>query len=298
VLRDAIRPEALAAAWKHVRRRGAAGIDGIDAANYERDLDRRLERLSARVLAGTWRPGRLLHLRIPKRDGGLRMLGIPTLDDRLLQTAVLRTVTPGVDAVFREGVHGYRPGRSPQTAIAHLVGRSRPRPWLELVKADITSLFDSLPHEAVREAASLVPDPLWGWLVDGWLEAWPTRPGTGVPQGAPLSPLLANLVLHVFVDGGLERLGRPWVRYADDLVLVRSDRSGGLRAVMALEGHLHGCGLRLAGHKVHAVGAGIPCPLTVLGIPLVLAPAPDGFVLVRSEEHRASGMWRSTWPWA
>jgi retron-type reverse transcriptase len=227
----------------------------------------------------------------------VRQLGIPTLDDRILQTSVLWAITPNVDPWFREGVHGYRPGRSVQTAIDHLVRHTGDWDWLELVKADIASLFDALPHWVVREAAATVPDPLWHHLLEGWLSAWPTSPGLGIPQGAPLSPMLANLALHVFLDGALERLGRPWMRYADDLVLIRSDRSGGLRVVMALEGHLHGCGLRLAGHKVHVVRAGLHHPLAVLGIPLQLQRVRDRFSLVRSSELPASLGWRVPWPW-
>ena len=127
-LAAALTPARFDAAWRRVRRRKGPGLDGVTPAAYARGLDRRLRRLRARVIDGRYRPGRLLRLTRRKPSGGLRTLGVPTLEDALVQTAVHLAIAPGLDAGLRPEVHGYRRGRSPATAIAHLLRATGARP--------------------------------------------------------------------------------------------------------------------------------------------------------------------------
>ena len=155
------------------------------------------------VQSGTYRPGPLWRRSRAKPDGGVRVLGIPPLADRVVQLALLDLVTTLADARLSPNVHGYRRGRSPQTAIRQLL--SARAPVLGVVQADITEMFDSLPHALVRQAAlGAIPGDRWAWLLDRWLAAWATAPGVGLPQGAPLSPLLANLTLSLALDQHLD----------------------------------------------------------------------------------------------
>ncbi|MCB9796295.1 MAG: group II intron reverse transcriptase domain-containing protein [Alphaproteobacteria bacterium] len=267
-----------------------------------------LDALRQRVLRGQYRPQPLRRRVKAKPDGRERVLGVPSLVDKVVQRAVLLAVGRALDGQLSPRVHGYRPGRSPHTALRQLLREAR-GPQLELVQADISEMFDALEHVRVRAAAHrAMPDPLWRSLVDAWLAAWPTQPGLGVPQGAPLSPLLANLTLAEALDrpleevtGGTWRAGvspaarlaaarkalrqtwgwsapptglglslRTWLRYGDDLILVSTERGGGLRALRWLDGQVRAAGLRLSDRKTvsSVMRHGQPLPRPFLGATL------------------------------
>ena len=279
-LARALTPAVFEAAWRRVRVPGGAGVDGHDRAWFERDLARNLAAIRAAVLAGRWRPAPLLRRIKAKPGGGERVLGIPTVADRLVQAAVLEVVGPRADALLRPWVHGYRPGHSCGGAVAQLVRTVGCRPYLELFKADVESLFDNLDHAFLAGVTDdLSPDPLWRSLNRAWRERWAAAPGRGVPQGAPLSPLLANLYLHHAVDLPLERAcaglegealglaGR--LRYADDIALVSERPGGGARLLAWLAAALRRARLRLSPRKTVALLSAQPLsPVTVLGIPV------------------------------
>lgn len=171
-----------------------------------------LERLRAAVLGGCYHPGALRRRVRAKPDGGERLLGIPPLEDRVVQVAVLDAVHSQVDGLLSPRVHGYRRGRGVHTALEQLLREARHPRGLWVVQADVASMFDTLPLPRVQRAAqAAVQDPLWSRLVGLWLGAWATAPGVGVPQGAPLSPLLANLTLAEAVDQHLEARATPGV---------------------------------------------------------------------------------------
>jgi len=278
----------LEAAWRRARSPGGAGIDGVDRARFERGLPQRIVTIRSRVLAGEWQPAPLLRREVAKSGGGTRRLGIPTLDDRVVQGAVLSLVGPRVDRLLLPWVHGYRPGHGTAGAVAQLIRQTGRRPWIELLKVDVEALFDSLEHGFLaRCARALSPDPVWLGLECRWRERWASEPGRGIPQGAPLSPMLANLFLHRALDAPLEaaRCGLEGdalglvgcVRYADDLVLASRARGGALVVLRWLDGVLGRAGLRLARRKTRLL-APTACHehLTVLGVPLRLTRARGG----------------------
>lgn len=291
VLSRDLTPEVFEAAWARVRRHPSPGVDGITAGRFAADLPRTLERLRSTMLDRSYRPGRLLHVAVPKSDGGERVLGIPTLADRVAQVAVHLVVMPYLDRGFHEHVHGYRPGRSPETAVRQLRSRVGRKRWIEVLKVDVEGLFDHLDHGVLRRSAQrAVVDPLWWDLMDTWMRAWPTGVGRGVPQGAPLSPLFANLYLHDHLDrhmgdrglgGATVARGAGYVagiRFGDDLVAVSDLQGGALRLLGWIDGLCRGCGLRLSDRKC-TFDAGSPggsFGRAVLGYRLVFLRDGDG----------------------
>ncbi len=213
-LREALTLERLEQGWARARRSPGPGVDGVHGARFQARLQPRLARLREALLGGTYAPAPLLRRVRPKPDGGERVLGIPTMTDRVAQQAVLLCAAE-LDGRLLPGVHGYRPGRSPATAIRHLLEQIGARPTLEIVQADVRSMFDELEHGRLsRACAEAWEDPLWLDLCGRWARAWATSPGRGVPQGAPLSPMLANLYMACNVDvqlQGAQGPGASWL---------------------------------------------------------------------------------------
>jgi RNA-directed DNA polymerase len=220
-------------AWQRVRaNRGAAGVDGVtvhDFADKTRELWPAIRR---QLLDGSYEPQPVRRKAIPKPDGSQRMLGIPTVLDRLIQQAVLQVLTPLFDPGFSESSFGYRPRRSAHGAVKQV------RRWVKeghrvAVDLDLTKFFDRVQHDVLmarvsrkvkdRRVLALIGRYLRaGAMVEGVLQ--PVQMGT--PQGGPLSPLLANILLDD-LDKELERRGLRFARYADDIViLVRSLTAG------------------------------------------------------------------------
>ena len=234
-----------------------------------------------------------------KPSGGIRQLGIPTIADRVTQVALLSQLAPTLELHLRPWVHGYRPRRNAVGAVEHLRQQVRERRWLELLKVDIESLFDRIDHDHLARASRwLCADPIWLALERRWRARWSYAPGRGIPQGAPLSPMLANLVLHHGLDVPFERarlaphgsaLGIVGViRYADDVVVVSQARGGALLTLRWIESVLGRTGLRLGHNKVHHLipAAGVD-RLTVLGLPVEVRPGRNGgWKLDLSHEHQ------------
>jgi RNA-directed DNA polymerase len=217
-------------AWLKVKQNGgAAGADGVTIEQFEEDLSGNLYRLWNRMSSGSYFPGPIRAVEIPKRGkkDGVRVLGIPSVVDRVAQAAAAMALEPGVELVFHEDSYGYRPGRSPVDAVAVCRERCFRKDWA--VDLDIRAFFDSVPWDLMLKAVAHHTDQKWIVLyVERWLKAPMQRPdGTlvprvkGTPQGSPISPVLANLFLHYGLDAWMERTfpSVQFERFADDAVI-------------------------------------------------------------------------------
>lgn len=221
-----IRPSTLEAAWRKVaRNKGAAGVDGQSVERFEAHAERYLRELHESLKDGSYRPSPVKRVEIPKGGGQTRPLGIPTVKDRIVQTAVKMAIEPIFEVTFRPGSYGFRPGRSCKDALRE-VDRLLKEGYTYVVDADLKSYFDSIPHDTLKAlVAERISDGSVLSLIDAFLgqaimtdmACW--QPTTGTPQGAVLSPLLANLYLHP-LDLRMEASGRRMVRYADDFVIL------------------------------------------------------------------------------
>jgi RNA-directed DNA polymerase len=221
-----------AAMVKVIANDGAPGVDGMRVKELEKYFERHRDRITGELLAGTYRPQPVQRVEIPKPDGGVRKLGIPTAVDRVIQQAILQVLSPRWDATFSEHSFGFRPGRSAHQAVAQA------QSYLEegyawVVDMDLEKFFDRVNHDVLMSrVARRVEDKRLlkliraflnsGVMIDGLTSATPE----GTPQGGPLSPLLSNLLLDD-LDRELESRGLRFARYADDCnIYVKSQRAG------------------------------------------------------------------------
>lgn len=244
-------PDNLAAAWEAVAEN--AGIPGVDReriSRFRRNWEARLLALAEDVRGNRYRPSGLRIEHIPKRSGGQRRIGVPTVTDRVLQRATLQTLLPRLDRKFLSCSYGYRPKRGVAQAVASVI-HYRDRGYRWLLEADIDDCFGSLDHDILRELLRReVGDPRVLALMDGWLEVGRPKPhiARGVALGMPVSPLWANLYLHE-LDWQLVRNRWSLVRYADDFVLLVDGPENAERARHAVESALAPLKLRLEPQK-------------------------------------------------
>ncbi len=258
-LQDVVCPNALWAAWRKVRANGGGpGGDGVTIELFQSGLESRLAKLAHLLEGGRYHPGPLRFFRIAKPDGRSRQLAVPCVVDRVAQTAVLQALMPALDARMAEESFAYRPGRSVAQALA--IARSAIEAgYAWIVDADIEQFFDSVPHKPlIRELAIWLDDCRLLGLIGLWLRAFAPA-GRGLPQGAPLSPLLANLYLHP-LDRILAAAGIRGVRYADDFVLLCLSHGAAERARRIACGLLKASGLRLNPSKTSIVHATVGVP--------------------------------------
>lgn len=223
-------PDCLLAAWEKVRQnQGCAGVDGETVDCFAGYADTALRILRQSLVENFYRPQPLLSIPIPKRDGSRRMLAVPTVRDRIVQTAAAHTLAPLLDAEFDHCSYAYREGRSSHLATA-VICRYRDEGYRYVVDADIRGYFDNIPHGLLLERLSLVvAEPVILQLILDWLHAevsganGPWCLCRGIPQGSPISPWLANLYLDE-MDDALLRQGYRVVRYADDFVVLTESR--------------------------------------------------------------------------
>jgi len=253
------------AVWDAYRRvkanKGAAGVDEQSIEEFERDLSGNLYKLWNRLSAGSYFPPPVRAVEISKRDGTLRMLGVPTVADRIAQTVVRGYLEPGVEPFFHPDSYGYRPGRSALDAV----GVCRKRCWRNdwVIDIDIRKFFDRVPWDLVLKVVAHHTDERWILLyVERWLKA-PLQHDDGslverdrgTPQGSAISPLLANMMLHYAFDAWMVR-EFPTIqfeRYCDDVIVhARSESQARyLRDVIARR--LAECGLELNERKTRVV---------------------------------------------
>jgi RNA-directed DNA polymerase len=252
----------LLAALRRVKRNGGSpGIDGMTVEELPGYLREHWPTIRAALLAGTYRPQPVKRVEIPKPGGGVRQLGVPTVLDRFIQQAVLQVLQPAWDNTFSDGSYGFRPGRSAHQAIAR-AQRYLGEGYSWMVDLDLEKFFDRVNHDKLMSLVKgRVADRRGLQLIDRYLKAGAlTDEGLeatveGTPQGGPLSPLLANLLLDG-LDRELERRGHRFVRYADDCnIYVKSARAG--RRVLASVTRFLARRLRLA---VNAAKSGVDRP--------------------------------------
>ncbi len=249
-------------AYKRVKvNKGGAGVDGQTIEEFEENLKDNLYKLWNRLASGSYMPPAVLRVEIPKGDGRMRPLGIPTVADRIAQMVVKEQLEPELEKQFHPDSYGYRPGKSALDAV----GQARKRCWESnwVLDLDIKGFFDNIDHELMMRAVCRHTDEKWVILyVERWLKA-PVEmldgsrkyPEKGTPQGGVVSPLLANLFLHYAFDQWMER-ENPTIsfeRYADDAVCHCKSRTQVEKLHHELSERLNSVGLELHPEKTKVV---------------------------------------------
>lgn len=239
--------------WRVKSRKGAAGVDDETLEQFEADLKNNLYKLWNRMSSGTYFPSAVREVQIPKKNGGMRSLGIPTVADRVAQMVVKMYLEPTIDPAFHDDSYGYRPQKSATQAVEKARERCWKYDWV--VDVDIKGFFDNIDHELMMKAVKAHTRENWILLyIDRWLKA-PVMDVTGelrernkgTPQGGVISPLLANLFLHYALDVWLAR-NVPQVcfeRYADDMVIHCKTREQAEGVLQEIRDRLKQCGLEL-----------------------------------------------------
>ena len=249
-------------AYKRVRQnKGSAGIDGIDFAKFEENLKDNLYKIWNRMSSGSYFPSPVLAVEIPKKNGGIRTLGIPTISDRIAQMTARMYLEPKVEPIFHKDSYGYRPNKSAIDAI----GKVRQRCWRYdyVIELDIKGLFDNIDHELLMKAVELHTDEKWLKLyIRRWLKTpFATKEGilterkSGTPQGGVISPVLANIFLHYAFDVWMERNYpiAPFARYADDAIIHLKSEKEAKEIKEALNQRMKQCKLELHPDKTRIV---------------------------------------------
>ena len=252
-------------AFKDVKKNaGAAGVDHEAIEDFENDLKNNLYKLWNRMSSGSYMPPPIRAVPIPKKSGGKRLLGIPTVSDRVAQAVAKCVFEPGVEAIFLPDSYAYRKGKSATDAV----GVTRQRCWKSkwVVEFDIKGLFDNLSHELLMKLVRKHTQEKWLILyIERWLKApMQNADGTmiertcGTPQGGVISPVLSNLFLHYVFDDWMRRNhpGNQWCRYADDGLVHCKTQEEAERMLTALKERFLKCGLELHPEKTQIVYCG------------------------------------------
>ena len=251
------RPQTLKAAWHKVKSNaGAAGVDGQSVERFESRAEQYLEELGQTLRVGQYRPQPIRRVEIPKGGGKLRPLGIPVVKDRIVQTALKLVIEPIFEREFEESSYGFRPGRSAKEALREvdeLIGKG----YIHVVDADIENFFDTIPQPTLKgRVEERISDGAVHKLIDLFLrqdiiqglKRW--TPVGGTPQGAVISPLLANIYLHP-LDRQMKQKGYRMVRYADDFVVLCRSAEQAQEALKEVRAWIEQNGLKLNADKTH-----------------------------------------------
>jgi RNA-directed DNA polymerase len=251
----------LSASWAKVAKNdGSPGIDGTTVDRYEKDVEANLAWLSEQLKADQYRPRPIRRTWIPKADGTMRPLGVPTVSDRIVQGAIRHVIEPIFEKEFADSSYGFRPGRGCKDALRRVDQLLR-NGYRHVVDADLKSYFDTIPHDLLmKQVAGLVADGRVLQLIRLFLEAnimegleqW--TPTAGAPQGAVLSPLLSNIYLNP-LDHLLAGKGYEIVRYADDFVILCESKQAAREALEQVRRWTAQAGLTLHPDKTRVVDA-------------------------------------------
>ena len=243
------------------KNKGAAGIDEISISEFEVNLKNNLYKLWNRLSSGTYFPPAVKAVNIPKKSGGTRTLGIPTVADRIAQTVVKMTFEPKVEKYFSENSYGYRPGKSALDAIDITRKRCWQYDWV--LEFDIKGLFDNIDHELLMRAVTKHTNCKWELL---YIRRWLTAPfkrasgeyenrKSGTPQGGVISPVLANLFMHYCFDKWMDINfpNNPWCRYADDAIIHCKTEKQAKYIKDMLKNRFNECNLEMHAEKTKIV---------------------------------------------
>lgn len=264
-------PRTMATAWRQVRaNRGSGGVDCETVERFDRQAEGRLSQLSQSLREGTYQPMPVRRVYIPKPDGRQRPLGIPAVRDRIVQAALRNVLEPIFEKGFSEHSYGFRPGRGAKDALRRVDGLLRAG-YRYVVDADLKSYFDTIPHERLmalvsqRVADGRVLSLVSAFLKQGVLEGmreW--TPVSGTPQGAVISPLLANIYLDP-LDWLMREVGCEMTRYADDFVVQTRTAEEARRAMERIRRWTEEVGLTLHPEKTRIVDMNEPGGFDFLG---------------------------------
>jgi len=250
-------------AWKKVRANdGAPGVDAVSTRMFESDERDGLYKLWNRMSAGSYMPAPVRAVEIPKDHGaGVRVLGVPTVADRVAQTAAAMLLEERLEPIFHPDSYGYRRGRSAHDALAVTRRRCWTKDWV--LDLDVRAFFDSVPHDLLLKAVAHHTQERWVLLyIERWLIAPMLMPNgmlvareRGTPQGSPISPLLANAFMHYAFDVWMtrEHPGQPFERYADDVIVHCDTEMQARRLWLEIAERLEALGLELNSAKTKVV---------------------------------------------
>ena len=251
------RPQTLQAAWHKVKANaGAAGVDGQSVEWFESRAEQYLAELEQALRSGEYRPEPIRRVEIPKGGGKMRPLGIPAVKDRIVQTALKLVIEPIFEREFEDSSYGFRPGRGCKEALRE-VDELIQEGYTHVVDADLESFFDTIEHRTLRRRIEeRISDGRVLGLIDLFLsqdiiqgmKRW--TPTGGTPQGAVISPLLANIYLHP-MDRQMKQWGCRMVRYADDFVVLCRTAQQAQAALEEVKSWVEQNGLRLNANKTH-----------------------------------------------
>jgi len=260
--------EMLKDSWYDIRKNAASGVDGISAYEYEQNLDENIHQLVDELKRKHYRAKNVLRRYIPKGDGKFRPLGIPAIQDKLLQISVKRILEAIFEQDFLNCSYGYRPGVDARDAVEKLTVKLQFGNYNYVVEADIKGFFDNIDHEwLLKMVAERVDDKSFLWLIEKWLKAGVLEtdgkvlhPETGTPQGGIVSPILANIYLHYGLDLWFQKVVIPrcsgeacLIRYADDFVCAFEKEEDAQRFYEALGERLGKFKLELSAEKTQII---------------------------------------------
>ncbi len=249
-------------AYLQVRRKGkSAGVDELSMSEYNLQRHRHLYKVWNRLASGSYFPPPVLQVEIPKKNGSTRLLGIPTVSDRVAQTVIRNQIEGRLEKIFHPQSYGYRPNRSAHQALAQVRDNCRKYDWV--IDLDIKNFFDDIDHEKLLKALSKHVEEKWVLrYIERWLKApLQTQKGEvqertkGTPQGGVISPLLANLFLHYTLDVWLGKVDSTieFVRYADDIIIHCRTQSQAALILQQIKARVEECGLTLHPDKTKIV---------------------------------------------
>jgi group II intron reverse transcriptase/maturase len=296
-------------AYQRTRKDGAVGVDGVTATAYEVNLEDNLRKLLDRAKAGTYRAPPVRRAHIPKGDSvtETRPIGIPTLEDKVLQRAVVMVLEPIYEQDFHDCSYGYRPGRSAHQALEALWKQTMDSHGGWILEVDIRKFFDTLDHAHLRAfLQQRVRDGVLTRLIGKWLQAGVMEDGTvtfpdaGSPQGGVISPVLSNIYLHYVLDDWFERVVKPrlrgkayLIRYADDFVIGFSQEEDARRVLAVLSQRFAKYGLTTHPDKTRLIPFQQP-PSAARGKGTGSAHPPGTFTLL-GFTHYWGRSWRGNW---